>query len=174
MWQQYPMADAFHSGYKFNNIGVDDHVCTQFGEHWPPLHCLWHWKMFTIWMKFVYILLCSSKQITSTRKTSWVRYSKGLSHSCFCCKHDKFWQVETCDLQIFTPKMLWKMVANISCMVVCKPNNLYDIICIWKLIDEPQWTFQISKSEGTFHYGWLCYIIPWAFDKCEPFVLSTL
>ena len=36
-------------------------TCTQFDKHWPPPHCLWQWKMFTICMRLVY-LLCPTKQ----------------------------------------------------------------------------------------------------------------
>ena len=36
------MSYAFRFNYYFNNIGVDDHVCTQFGKHCPPPHWLWH------------------------------------------------------------------------------------------------------------------------------------
>ena len=36
------VSDAFHFGCYFDNLGVDDHICTQFGEHCPPPHWLWH------------------------------------------------------------------------------------------------------------------------------------
>ena len=62
---------------------------TQFGKHSPPLsHWLWHWKMFTIWMRLV-CLSCPTKQATSARTSLWAQNSKGPSHSCFCCKHNK-------------------------------------------------------------------------------------
>ena len=61
-------------------------------------------------------------------------------------------QVETYDyLQISTPKMLGKVVANILCVVVCKPNGMDDIRCIKELDDEPQCTFQIPNVEGAFN-----------------------
>ena len=41
-------------------------------------------------------------------------------------------------LQISTPKMLWEVVVNKLCVVVCKANNMDDIICIWELDDDPQ------------------------------------
>ena len=51
--------------------------------------------------------------------------------------------------------VLWKVVANKLYIVVCEPNGPYDIKCIWELDDEPQCTFQISKTESTFNYGQL-------------------
>ena len=70
------------------------------------------------------------------------------------------WQIETCDdLQISTPKMFWKEVANKLCVVVCKLNSWEDIECNWELDDEPQCTFQISK-EGIFNYEQSCYFFP--------------
>ena len=48
------------------------------------------------------------------------------------------WQIETYDcLQISTPKMLWKVVANKLCVVARKSNGLDDIMCIKELDDEP-------------------------------------
>ena len=48
------------------------------------------------------------------------------------------WQIETCDyLRISMPKMLRKVVAKKLHMVVCNPNGMDDIKCIWKLDDEP-------------------------------------
>ena len=32
-------------------------TCAQFGKHWPPLHWLWRWKMFTIWMRLIFFTL---------------------------------------------------------------------------------------------------------------------
>ena len=41
------------------------------------------------------------------------------------------YKFETYDyLQVFMPKMLWKVVANKLYVVVCKPNGMDDIICI--------------------------------------------
>jgi hypothetical protein len=78
--------------------------------------------------------------------------SEGSSHSWSCCKHDRQWQAETCDyLHNFAHKMLWKVVPNEACVVVCKPNGMDDIICIWELDDEPQCTFQIWKVEVIFN-----------------------
>ena len=70
--------------------------------------------------------------------------------------------------------MFWKVVAKKLCMVVCKPNGLDDIRCTWKLDDEPQWTFQISKVEGTFNYGHFATHSPKHVAKGESFGLSTL
>ena len=56
--------------------------------------------------------------------------------------------------------MLWKVVANKFCVTVCKPNGLDNIKCILELDDEPQCASQISKVEGTFNYGQLCYSFP--------------
>ena len=71
-------------------------TCTQFCEHRPPPHWSWHQKMFTIWMTFVYSP-CATKQATSTH--NWAqKKSRGLSHSCICCKHDRHWQIEPCDI----------------------------------------------------------------------------
>ena len=53
--------------------------------------------------------------------------------------------------------MLWKVATNKICVVVCKPNGLDDIKCIRELDDEPQYTFQISKAEGTCNYEQFCY-----------------
>ena len=59
-----------------------------------------------------------------------------------------YWQVETDDyLQVPTPKMLWKVVANILFVAICKTNGLDDIICIWELDNEPQRTFQTQKQK---------------------------
>ena len=72
------------------------------------------------------------------------------------------WQVETCDyLHIPMPKMLWKVVANKLCAVVCISNGMDDNMCIWESDDEPQCKFQISKAEGAFNYGQICYSFPW-------------
>ena len=49
---------SFHS--QFNNFSVDDHMCTQFGKHWPCPHCLWQRKKITIWMRLV-CLTCPTK-----------------------------------------------------------------------------------------------------------------
>ena len=35
-------------------------------------------------------------------------------------------------IQISMPKMLWKVVANKSCVLVCKPNGMDDIKGIWE------------------------------------------
>ena len=32
-------------------------TCTQFGNHWPPPHWLWHHMMFTIYMGLVYVIV---------------------------------------------------------------------------------------------------------------------
>ena len=62
------------------------------------------------------------------RKLLWAQNLEGSSHSCSCYKHDKHCQVETYDyLQIFAPKMLWKVVANKIRVMVCKPNGMDDI-----------------------------------------------
>ena len=45
------------------------------------------------------------------------------------------------------PIMLWKVVANILCVMLCRPNNLDDIEHIWELDDEPQCTLQLSKKK---------------------------
>jgi hypothetical protein len=46
--------------------------------------------------------------------------------------------------------MLWKVVANKLCVVVCKPIGVDDIKYIWQLDDEHQYTIQISKVQGNF------------------------
>ena len=79
------------------------------------------------------------------RKKLWAQNSKGSSHSCSCCEHNREWQFGTCDyLQISFLKLLWKVAKRI-CVMVCKPNGLDDILFIWQLDGEPQCTFQISK-----------------------------
>ena len=35
-------------------------TCTQFGKQWPPPHWLWHQKMFTIWIRLVYLIYLRS------------------------------------------------------------------------------------------------------------------
>ena len=88
----------------------------------------------------------------STRKSSGAEISKGPLHSCY--KPNRRWEVETCVYsQISTPKDFWKVVLNKLCVVVCKPNGMDDMRCIWKLDDEPQCTFQILKAKGTFNHG---------------------
>ena len=147
-------------GYDFNEFGVHDDVCTRSNMHTnfvstyllrvgygtgSCLQCGWD----------RFILLCPTKQDTKVqRKTrSWVQNSEGVFDSCSCCKYDMHWQVETCECsQISTLKMLWTMVANKLFVVVCKPNGMDDIRCIWELDDEPQCTFQTSKVVGTFNY----------------------
>jgi hypothetical protein len=49
-----------------------------------------------------------------------------------------------------------KVVANKLCVMVWNPNGMDDIICISELNDEPQCTFQISKTVGTFNCGQRC------------------
>jgi hypothetical protein len=49
--------------------------------------------------------------------------------------------------------MLCKPPQIIVCVAVCKSNGLHDIICIWKLDDEPQCTFQIQETEGIFLFA---------------------
>jgi hypothetical protein len=56
--------------------------------------------------------------------------------------------------------MLWKVVANKLCVVVCKPNGMNDISCTWQLDVEPQCTFQISKAEGTLIIGKFVFSFP--------------
>jgi hypothetical protein len=56
--------------------------------------------------------------------------------------------------------MLWKVVANILCVVVCKLDGMDDIRCVGGLGDEPQCTFQISKAEGTFNLWTIMQLIP--------------
>ena len=65
-------------------------------------------------------------------------------------------------LQISIPKMLWKVVANKLCVVVCKPNGVDDIICICQLDDEPQYTIRISKAQGTFSLCTNLLLIPFS------------
>ena len=88
-------------------------------------------------------------QDTNTRNNLWAQNLEGLPHSCSCCKHDRHEQVQPCDYlhNSSMPKMPWKVVANILCVVVCKPNDLDDIKCIWELDDEPQYTFHFSKQK---------------------------
>ena len=68
-----------------------------------------------------------------------------------------------------TPKMLWKVLANKLCVVVCKPIGMDDIRCIIEVDDEPQCTFQISKAEGTFNCGQPCYSLPKDVGRGESF-----
>ena len=45
------------------------------------------------------------------------------------------------------PKVFWKVVANILCVVVYKPNGMDDIKCIQELANEPQCTFSELKKK---------------------------
>ena len=108
------------------------------------------------WDWFIYH--AQPNKTLSAKKNLWAQNLEGPSQSCSWCKHGMHWQVENCDdLQISIFKMIWKVVANKLCVVVCKPNGLDDIGYIWELDDEPQCTVQISKVEYTFNYGQLCY-----------------
>ena len=108
-----------------------------------------------------FILLSSTEQDIKHKEKFMAQNLEGPSHSCSCCKHEMHWQVETYDaLHISTPTMLWKVIANKSCVVVCKSNGQDDIMFIWELDDEPQCTFQISKAKHTFNYGQICYSLP--------------
>ena len=136
--------------------------CTQFGKQWPHPHWLWHMKMFTIWMRLVN-LSCPTKQDTKW-KEKFVGAKFKMIISLFLM-HNKHWLVETrVYLQVSMPKMLWKVVANRLCVVVCKPNGLDDMKNIWELdeSDEPSCIFQISKAEVTFNYGQFCNSFPQA------------
>jgi hypothetical protein len=41
--------------------------------------------------------------------------------------------------------MLWKVGANILCVVICKPNGMDDNICIWELDDGLNVHFKSQK-----------------------------
>ena len=100
-------------------------TCTRFGKHLPPLHWLWHRKLFTMWMRPICFYCAQPNKALSATKSSWAQNSEGVSRSCSCCKHDMHWQVETQDAMPkiqSTPKMLCTVVANESCVVVCKPK----------------------------------------------------
>ena len=131
------------------NFGVDDDVCIQTNLHtmWWTLTSSrigsWHQTTFTIWMRLVYFIM--SNQIRNyARKSLWVQDS-GRTVSLLLLLYILHAQhVDTGEyLHISTPKMLWKVVANKLSVMVCKPNGMDDVICIWELDGEPKCTFQI-------------------------------
>ena len=94
-------------------IGYGTLICLQYG---------WDW----------FVLSCSTKQDISTRKISCAKNSKGPCHSCSCCKHNVHWQVKTLWLVTYIYAQDALVVANELCVVVCKPNGMDDMKCIWK------------------------------------------
>ena len=133
-WQMLSISVIIWTFSVLMTMSTHKTTCTQFGKHigYATRRCLWYeWDWF--------ILFCPSKQNSSARRSLWAQmYLNKMSQFCSCCKYDKHWQIETCDyLQISTTKMLWKVVANILYVLVCKSNNLDDIRCIWQLDDGP-------------------------------------
>ena len=88
---------------------------------YATIRCLrYGWKWF---------ILSSATKHDTERKEKFVGATfRRMSHACSCHKHNMQWH--DC-LQIFRPKILWKLVANKLYVVVCKPNVMDDIICLW-------------------------------------------
>ena len=103
------VVDAFHFGYSFNNtvlMTTCAHNIVLLRIGYGTIRCLqcgWDW----------FILSCRHNKTLSTRESLWVQNLEGSSHFYSFCKHDMQWQVET-----------W--------VVVCKPNGMDDIICLWQ------------------------------------------
>ena len=90
-------------------IGYHIGRCLQYGCNW-------------------FVLLCPIKQDISAKKSSWAQISKGLSHSCSCCKHDKHWQVELVIIyKSLCPKWFGKWLP---------------IECVWWFANQVAWMTQ--------------------------------
>lgn len=107
---------------------------TRFGKHWHTPHWLRQpLDVYNMDESGLFYRAQSYKTLTQVKVHGYKKYRK-ISHHCSCCKHGMHWQVETCEfLQVSTPNMLQKVVANKLCVVDCKPSGLDAIICIMRV-----------------------------------------